>query len=105
MNPAAFIEHGPRILEIEPEDLVIRPYGLDSTVQVWQTDREDTFNHGGPPPPFHFPELGFDQGPDRLHRSVFVRAVSLDLDLRTQAGCQHHDPHDALRVHAPAVAA
>ena len=45
-----YIEHGPRILEIEPEDLVVRTYGLDSTVQVWQTDREDTFHHGGAPP-------------------------------------------------------
>jgi hypothetical protein len=49
MTLAPYIEHGRRNLMIEPEDLVIRARGLDSTVQVWLTDNEDTFAAGGAP--------------------------------------------------------
>ena len=76
MNPAAFIEHGPRILEIEPEDLVIRPYGLDSTVQVWQTDREDTFHHGGPPP--RRPNMRIKEVQTKPDGPVFIHRLQCD---------------------------
>lgn len=47
MSIAPYIEHGRRNLLIEPEELVVRTRGLDTTAQVWLTDREDSFLAGG----------------------------------------------------------
>jgi hypothetical protein len=47
---APYIEHGRRNMMIEPEELVIRPRGLDTTAQIWLTDHEDSFANGGAPP-------------------------------------------------------
>ncbi len=76
MNTAAYIEHGQRILEIEPEDLVIRPYGLDSAVQVWQTDREYTFHHGGAPP--RRPNMRIKEVQTKPDGPVFIHRLQCD---------------------------
>lgn len=44
----AIISHGTRLpFMVQAEDLQKKPRGLDSTTQVWLTDREDSFDGGG----------------------------------------------------------
>ena len=50
-----------------------------------------------------FTELVGDQLLERRHRAGLVFAGSLDLHSRANAGGEHHDPHDALAVDAPAI--
>ena len=50
------------------------------------------------------PELVGEELLQRVHRGLLVVAVGLDLDRRAHARGEHHHAHDALRVHAPAVA-
>jgi hypothetical protein len=73
---AAYIEHGPRCLEIEPEELVIRPRGLDTTLQVWQTEREDSFHYGGPPP--RRPHMRIKEVQTKADGPVFVHRIQAE---------------------------
>lgn len=52
-----------------------------------------------------FAELVVHERGDRVVRRLLVGTVALELDLRADARGQHHHAHDALGVHAPAVAA